>query len=100
MRARGSTGRTTERGQTGIEYLGLITAVSLLIGAIVTVSVAANLNGGFEEALCRLMQVAGGGGSCDSDNVAEEAQGSPETQAPDAGDEGAQAPGSRSPAGM
>ncbi|MEU4507631.1 hypothetical protein [Streptomyces sp. NPDC024089] len=99
MRTRGSTVRTAERGQTGIEYLGLITAVSLLIGAIVTVSVAANLNGGFETALCRLMQVAGGGGSCDSDNVAAQGRGSPETQAPDAGDEGSQPPGEQEPGG-
>ncbi|MFF2329328.1 MULTISPECIES: hypothetical protein [unclassified Streptomyces] len=92
MRRQSGNPRRTDQGQTGVEYLGLLTLVTLLIGAIVTASISTKLNDGFETALCRLVQVAGGGGSCDSDNVANEGQ-----DAPDPQDSGSPEPGPDEP---
>ncbi|MFJ5719064.1 hypothetical protein [Streptomyces sp. NPDC093149] len=84
MRTKSGHRRRTDRGQTGVEYLGLITLVTLLVGAIATTTVSTGLNDGFATALCRLVQVAGGGGSCDSDNVAVDGQETPGPQDPGA----------------
>ncbi|MFF1418567.1 hypothetical protein [Streptomyces sp. NPDC058280] len=74
--------RVADRGQTAVEYIGLIAVVTLLIGAIGAVTISTGLHDSFERALCRLVQGAGDGGSCDSGNLADGGQGSPGSQPP------------------
>ncbi len=52
-------GGTRERGQTAVEYLGLVLVVAAIVGAFATSGIGERIVGGVSDAICRI-----GGGDC------------------------------------
>ncbi|MFI8105532.1 hypothetical protein [Streptomyces sp. NPDC086023] len=61
----GRRGRGGDRGQSAVEYLGIVLVVVVVIGAMAVSSVGGQITGRLEQAVCAL----GGGGSCGGDGT-------------------------------
>lgn len=79
-RKRRGRGGRRDRGQSALEYLGLVLVVVAIVGAMVATGIGADLTEKIGVQVCRI----GGGGNCGGDGNAEAKEGSPNT--PGSGD--------------
>ncbi|WP_326682365.1 hypothetical protein [Streptomyces sp. NBC_01237] len=53
-----------DRGQSALEYLGLLTVVGAVVGGVVATSLSGQLSGGLTDAVCRIAPSGGFAGHC------------------------------------